>query len=304
MKTIRQSLLIAAFAAAASVPAHAEIKNDLTKPEGTLSATPERVARGTFPKLSWSIDYPGRNEDSPTKPTSDLELQGLALLVTYNTDNTKTKNNNGHGNNIDGVDGSNPGAGKGHLPQGNRVDGSDTNLMDDDERKASTTSTSGSAAGTPIAISAYDTVTAKGDIKADVHVIGGYNKIDETTYGKLSAGYKTSSGSWTSVISNLTQIQIDPSKTYVSIDLPANATIDFKAQGETKDGLSAWRETGSGAANPENVVALVDGATPPSSAFSNGMVRDYLKPYLDDKGKINIGPRDVLYLFEVVKSAN
>ncbi len=49
------------------------------------------------------------------------DLQDMVLLVTF-----KTKNNNGHGNNIDGVDSSNP---------GNSKEGEDTDPNFDDEKK-------------------------------------------------------------------------------------------------------------------------------------------------------------------------
>lgn len=316
MKTIRESLLLAAFAAAVSVSAQAEVKNDLTKPSGTLSATPEISSNGTYPKLGWHIAYPKHNQNPDPNPnpnpTTSAELQGLALLVTYNTNNETTKNNNGHGNNLDGVDSSNPGSGKGG-PNGAadtggvttvNSNGTTTTTYPDDEQKASKSGSMSKTNSTPIAISAYDTITVSDNIKADVRVLGGYNKINETTYGKLWSEYRIGGSAWKSIVSGQTQNQIDPSKTYVSIAIDNGSTIDFRSQGETDKGLSPWRETGSGAANPENVVALVNGSTPPSTAFSNGLVQPYLKPYLDSQGKISIGPRDVLYLFEIVKTAD
>lgn len=303
MKTTRQSLLIAAFAASALVSAQADTKTDITKPVGTLSATPAKVFLGDRPKLSWSIDYPSQitskpttdpTKDSTTNPSSNFDLQDVALLVTYNSE---AKNNNGHGNNLDGVDCSNPGQGKGG-PTGSQNAGDDPNgVNNDDETKATPES---SSAALSIIISTNDTVTVNDDIIADVHVLGGYNKITESTYGKLTAEYKVSGKSWTNVFSNAAQNQLDPSRVYASVAVVDGGSIDFRVKGETSTGWTNWRATGD-STTAQNVVALVNGSTPPASAFVEGRIREYLKPVLKD-GKVNIGPRDVLYLFELSNS--
>ena len=50
-----------------------------------------------------------------------------------------------------------------------------------------------------------------------------------------------------------------------------------------------------------NMVPLKDGDSPPSyaPAYSQGNIEAFLDPYIDSNGNIDIGPQDVIYLFEL-----
>jgi hypothetical protein len=95
-------------------------------PRGTLTVDNTLVRVGAQSQLQWRIHYPkdvtSVVEITPTKISPKEDLQMRVRLV-----GAKIKSNNGHGNNIDGVDSSNTGKG------GNKVD-SDATV--DDEKKS------------------------------------------------------------------------------------------------------------------------------------------------------------------------
>ena len=95
-------------------------------PRGTLSVDNTLVRVGAQSQLQWRIHYPkdvtSVVEITPTKISPKEDLQMRVRLV-----GAKVRTNNGHGNNIDGVDSSNTGKG------GKKVD-SDPTV--DDEKKS------------------------------------------------------------------------------------------------------------------------------------------------------------------------
>lgn len=245
-----------------------------SEPRGGITATPV-VKVGESPTLNWQIAYPQTvqmvasisNRPDPTDPNvpsvpttpdpsgpdtvtpkTDLTMEVRVVGASYEiTQNNKTtwgqveagvslsnaifKSNNGHGNNLDGVDVSNPGNGNGG-PNG-AVDASGTV---DDERIFS---------------------------------------------GK--------------------QTQISPTKVVFPTSgvciVKAGSKVDFKARCNNGSQWLSWRETKSAT---QNVVALVNGDTPPSTtpAFRQGKIETFLQPYMEN-GKIKIGPMDVIYLIEL-----
>jgi len=104
-------------------------------PRGTLTVDNTLVRVGAQSQLKWRIQYPQKVTDvveiTPTKisPKEDLQIRVRIM-------GSKVKTNNGHGNNVDGVDSSNPGKGKGG-PTGKKNEGLDPSGSVDDEIRGS-----------------------------------------------------------------------------------------------------------------------------------------------------------------------
>ncbi len=98
-------------------------------PTGKLNVDRTLVRAGTRSQLNWQIEYPAVTDViniPPIIPKKDLKMRVRVLGGSFQ----QAKSNNGHGNNIDGVDSSNPGKGKGG-PNGQ----TDPSGTFDDEKK-------------------------------------------------------------------------------------------------------------------------------------------------------------------------
>lgn len=96
-------------------------------PRGTLTVDNTLVRVGAQSQLQWRIHYPQTVADvveiTPTEISPKEDLQMRVRIV-----GAKVRTNKGHGNNVDGVDSSNPGSG------GTKMD---TDASHDDEVKSS-----------------------------------------------------------------------------------------------------------------------------------------------------------------------
>ena len=83
--------------------------NEIEPPRGSLKSDSDYVRTGQQALLNWSIEFPGNITDvvtlDPTGPITPKEDLTLRLRVL----GLGSKTNNGHGNNVDGVDSSNTG---------------------------------------------------------------------------------------------------------------------------------------------------------------------------------------------------
>lgn len=85
-------------------------------PTGTLVASPKSVAAGTTTGLTWQIFRAGSASNygcTQCAPTGAQTIIGTPTVTGTAVGSTDGKDNNGHGNNLDGVDCSNPGQGNG-----------------------------------------------------------------------------------------------------------------------------------------------------------------------------------------------
>jgi hypothetical protein len=80
-------------------------------PRGTLAVDSTLVRAGTQSQLTWEVIYPPEINTNPITTSVDLKMRVRVL-------GSKLKNNNGHGNNVDGMDSSNPGKKSGIDPSG------------------------------------------------------------------------------------------------------------------------------------------------------------------------------------------
>ncbi|MGL5017736.1 MAG: hypothetical protein ACRDBP_06365 [Luteolibacter sp.] len=79
-------------------------------PTGTLNVDRTLVRAGTQCQLDWKITYPKTPAVGPNLiPTGRVKMRVRLLGASFQ----QSRQNNGHGNNLDGVDSSNPGRGSG-----------------------------------------------------------------------------------------------------------------------------------------------------------------------------------------------
>jgi len=146
-------------------------------------------------------------------------------------------------------------------------------------------------------------ITPQEDLNMEIRVLGAsYQRgwyHNQPVWGTVQALVRVGTGSsWTTFMQD-TQDNINPTELQHSETVNALEQIDFAARAHNGSGWLNWRATIWG--NTPNVVALVNGDSPPSSvpAFQQGNIESFLQPYLNDSGKISIGPLDVIYLIEL-----
>ncbi len=95
-----------------------------------------------------------------------------------------------------------------------------------------------------------------------------------------------------------TQEDVDPAYSLYIKKHGKYTTIDFG--GRFVNG-SDWSEFYTTKSSNLQVIALVDGDTPPthSPLHTSPNLKGYLKPYLDASGKVNVGPMSILIMMEL-----
>jgi len=105
-------ILLTAIGVMPSVAEPSSTHGDPYLPVGRLNVSKMLVRTGVKPLLSWEIEYP-----KTTMDIIDLELEGGVTIKESTLVQIRVvgmgSSNNGHGNNLDGVDVSNPGDGTG-----------------------------------------------------------------------------------------------------------------------------------------------------------------------------------------------
>jgi len=235
--------LLAAATLATSAPTLlADVHGDPYRPVGSLDLDQHMVRNGKKAEFSWGITYPVTVPDLiiPQAGGTVLTKEELRVKIRVVGVAHFNKSNNGHGNNDDGVDSSNPGASK---------DGEDSDPTVDDEIP-----------------------------------VGFWTKIGN--------------GSWSQAFyGNGTQVAADE---YVFEQIvPANTTIDFAGRGRKTTG--SWFDIRWTMDTDSAVVALQNGDSLPnySPALEQGAIESFLSSYINDDNLVTMGPRDMIYLFEL-----
>ncbi len=96
-----------------------------------------------------------------------------------------------------------------------------------------------------------------------------------------------------------THNNVNPNAVLKSIYVAKNSTINFGARYVLSNG--AWSTWYSSTSSPNNVIALKNGDTPPTTTpmYQQPTIESFILPYLDNNGKISLGARDVIYLMEL-----
>jgi len=150
------------------------------------------------------------------------------------------------------------------------------------------------------------TLTPKQKVVMDVRVIGASVKLTWTNnWGQVTrwewvpteALISVGGASYSRIFYN-TQDKVVASKVVYTGTVLTGKSINFGGR-YYLDG--SWSSLYTSTNSSKNVVALVDGDTPPTTTplYQQPTIEDFIKPYLDGQGKVKIGPKDVIYLMEL-----
>lgn len=147
------------------------------------------------------------------------------------------------------------------------------------------------------------TITPKTKLRMDVRVLGAMIG-DGSSWYKVQGEVKAEGASSFTKFFDAKQSAVNPTNIYYTKTVNQNKPVTFRGRAASSSSNSpsswqSWYQTGLSTGN--NVRALVNGDTPPSyvPAFSNqSTIKSALGPYLQN-GKINIGPMDVIILYEL-----
>lgn len=89
---------------------------------------------------------------------------------------------------------------------------------------------------------------------------------------------------------------VDPTEVLVERDVYAGDRINFGARGRN----NSWYPFHSTGNQDNYVTVLRNGDIPPdyAPAYDQGDIVSFMRPYVDDSGRIRIGPRDLIVLWE------
>jgi len=115
----------------------------------------------------------------------------------------------------------------------------------------------------------------------------------------FEGSWSKNSSAWT-VFFNGKGPSVVPTNVLVDTVMNPGDQIRFRARGGANANGTSWfphRQTNN--SDPYAVV-LKNGDRPPdyAPAYNQGSVRSFMTPYLDNTGKIKIGPQDLIVLFE------
>lgn len=146
-----------------------------------------------------------------------------------------------------------------------------------------------------ITIDPNGVITPKTCLIMELRVLGASVQKSSTEWLTVEAWLSTG-GSWGRFFEG-TQSSVKPTKVLYRKEVPAYVPVTIG--GRCYDlGWKPFYYTGSGS---YNVSVLIDGDLPPDPvpAYNQDHVAAFLRPYLDDTGRIEIGPKDVIMLFEL-----
>jgi hypothetical protein len=89
---------------------------------------------------------------------------------------------------------------------------------------------------------------------------------------------------------------VDPTRALVEREVKAGDRINFGARGRN----GGWYPFHSTGQEDHYVTVLRNGDSPPAyaPAYDQGDIVSFMRPYIDDSGRVRIGPRDLIVLFE------
>lgn len=149
---------------------------------------------------------------------------------------------------------------------------------------------------TVVTITPPGTITPKKSLKMDVRVIGASVK-SATTYAPTEALFSYNGSSYSRIWYN-TQPNVNPNTIVKTQTVDANKNIRF---GGRYYWQNSWSSMYTSTSTSGNVRALISGDTPPTTypLYQQPTLESFLAPYLDEQGKIKVGPKDVIILFEL-----
>lgn len=145
-----------------------------------------------------------------------------------------------------------------------------------------------------------DVITVKKSTKMKVRVLGVAFQSGSTLL-PVNGYYSVNGGSWASVFYG-TSLAVNSATVLLDKSLNKNDKVSFGGRGWDGSGWLPFHQTGT---NDKYVTVLQNGSVAPSyvPAYNQGTVTSFLKPYIDGKGKISIGSKDLIVLWECSTAA-
>jgi hypothetical protein len=154
------------------------------------------------------------------------------------------------------------------------------------------------ATAPPVIVSLNGTITPQSDLKMRVRTLGVAFQSGSTLL-PLQAGWSKNNSTWATFFTGKGP-SVVPTDVLVDVSVKKNDLIKFRGRGASNSSGTSWypyHQTGN---TDPYVVVLKKGDTPPSyaPAYGQGKIAAFLDPYIDGSGKINIGTRDLIILWE------
>lgn len=139
------------------------------------------------------------------------------------------------------------------------------------------------------------TIKPKKNLKMKVRVLGVAFQSGKTLL-PLDAYWSMNGGSWQNFFFG-TGPTVDPDAVLIDRNVKQNDSIDFGARAW---GGNSWLPFNHTRSSTKYVTVLGKGARAPSyaPAYNQDSVTSFLRPYIDSAGKINIGEKDLIILWE------
>ncbi|MDF1659919.1 MAG: hypothetical protein P1U58_20055 [Verrucomicrobiales bacterium] len=144
------------------------------------------------------------------------------------------------------------------------------------------------------------TISPKRDVVMDVRILGAgvtYYSGGRLYFVPTETRVSINGGNYDDIFYG-TNYDVDPNDVVFSREMEEGETVNFGARYYHNNSWGSWYSSTN---SSHNVVALINGDTPPTTTPMNQAptIESFIRPYLSDDGKIVLGPRDVIYLFEL-----
>lgn len=150
------------------------------------------------------------------------------------------------------------------------------------------------------------TISPQTELTMDVRILGAsvkavwtnqYGQVTNWEWVPTEALISYNGGSYTRIFYD-THNDVNPSNIVHNRTVAADSTINF---GGRYYWNNRWSNLFTSTNGQHNVVALINGDTPPTTTplYQQPSIESFILPYLDNAGKIKLGPRDVIYLMEL-----
>jgi hypothetical protein len=158
-----------------------------------------------------------------------------------------------------------------------------------------------------VTITPPGTVTPKKTLEMKIRVIGAsvkrvwlnqYGQVTNWEWVPTEALLSYNNSNYSRIWYN-TQNNVNPNTVVHTRTVYNNQPI--KVAGRYLNSNGSWNTMFTSTSSTGNVRALKNGDTPPTTEplYQQPTLESFLLPYLDDEGKIEIGPKDVIFLFEL-----
>lgn len=158
-----------------------------------------------------------------------------------------------------------------------------------------------------VTITPPGTVTPKKQLRMKVRVVGAsvkrvwlnsHGQITDWEWVNTECQMKYGNGNYSRIFYGK-QNQVNPNTIVKNQIVNTGYSIDFGGRFVLSNG--SWSTFFSSTNSNNNVIALKDGDLTPdvSALYGQQTVEDFLRPYVDEDGYVDIGPMDVIYLVEL-----